>query len=426
MLAVDRFTVETISLQRLYVLFFIELGSRRVRLAGCTANPSGPWVAQQARQLAWTIQERPGSCRFLIRDRDSTFTRGFDAVFASEGIRIIKTPVRAPKANASAERFVRTIRAECLDWLLIVNRRHLERVLLVFADHYNAHKPHRSLNLKPPDPVSPKAQGCALTDSPRRAPRSARRTPPRIQPRRLNRFCAPFRLKGSEPLFPVAEGEDDEHACGASAMPPNSWPAPLPSGVAAPSTNRTPATPVMALAICTVREKSLNPGLTWSHCRRPRKREDPRKQAGFSGEFSRWSVANLEDVGQRGASTAKEGQRGPLLHALARPGAYSSVGVCRLPCEASRASGHYAPGLGADYQRLRPKVLFKELTCWICGRPQHRQARSSSTTSSHAHKAVSTSAPTSTQHTDPATHAKARRSLRRSGRSRRRRSSYEP
>ena len=158
MLAVDFFTVETIALQRLYVLFFIELGSRRVHLAGCTANPTGAWVTQQARQFAWTLQERPRSFRFLIRDRDSKFTRDFDAVFASEGIQIIKTPVRAPKANAIAERFVRTVRAECLDWLLIMNRRHLERVLRVFADHYNSHRPHRSLDLKPPDPAARQLQ----------------------------------------------------------------------------------------------------------------------------------------------------------------------------------------------------------------------------------------------------------------------------
>ncbi len=157
-LAVDFFTVETIALQRLYVLFFIELGARRVHLAGCTAGPTGPWVAQQARQFAWTLQEQRGSFRFLIRDRDRKFTRDFDAVFASEGIRIIKTPVRAPKANATAERFVRTIRAECLDWLLILNRRHLERVLRVFVDHYNAHRPHRALNLQPPDPTTRKLQ----------------------------------------------------------------------------------------------------------------------------------------------------------------------------------------------------------------------------------------------------------------------------
>src|SRR3954452_6855401 len=136
MLAVDFFTAETIALQRLYVLFLIELGTRRVDFAGCTANPTGPWVTQQARQFAWTLQERPGSFRFLIRDRDSKFTRDFDAVFASEGIQIIKTPVRAPKANATAERFIRTVRTECLDWLLVVNRRHLQRVLHVFGGHY--------------------------------------------------------------------------------------------------------------------------------------------------------------------------------------------------------------------------------------------------------------------------------------------------
>jgi transposase InsO family protein len=158
MLAVDFFTVETISLQRLYVLFFIELANRRVHLAGCTANPTGAWVTQQARQFGWALQEQRSPFRFLIRDRDSKFTRDFDAVFTSEGIEIIKTPVRAPKANAIAERFVRTVRAECLDWLLIVNRRHLERVLRVFVDHYNTHRPHRSLHLTPP-----KASGCELS-----------------------------------------------------------------------------------------------------------------------------------------------------------------------------------------------------------------------------------------------------------------------
>jgi putative transposase len=173
MLAVDFFTVETVTLQRPYVLFFIEHGSRRVHLAGCTSNPTGGWVTQQARQFAWTLQERPGSFRFLIRDRDSKFTRDFDAVFGSEGIHIVKTPVRAPKANAIAERFVRTARAECLDWLLIINRRHLERVLRIFVDHYNGHRPHRALNLNPPDPAPPKLQvmhsqtasSSAVTDS---------------------------------------------------------------------------------------------------------------------------------------------------------------------------------------------------------------------------------------------------------------------
>jgi putative transposase len=164
MLAVDFFTIETVSLKRLYVLFFIELGSRRVHMAGCTANPTGDWVVQQARQFTWTLQERRSSFRFLIRDRDSKFTRDFDAVFASEGIEIIKTPVRAPKANAIAERFVRTVRSECLDWLLIMNRHHLERVLRVFVDHYNTHRPHRSLNLAPPEPSEPRVHAVRAHD----------------------------------------------------------------------------------------------------------------------------------------------------------------------------------------------------------------------------------------------------------------------
>lgn len=155
MLAVDFFTVETISLRRLYVLFYIELGTRRVHLAGCTPNPDSAWVSQQARQLVWTFPERATPVRFLIRDRDSKFTHDFDAVLRSEGVEIIRTPIRSPKANAVAERFVRTARSECLDWLLILNRRHLERVLRVFVQHYNGHRPHRALNLKPPDPEQP-------------------------------------------------------------------------------------------------------------------------------------------------------------------------------------------------------------------------------------------------------------------------------
>jgi transposase InsO family protein len=127
-----------------------------VHLAGCTANPSGAWVTQQARQLAWGLAERSTSVRFLIRDRDSKFTRDFDIVFRSEGIEMVRTPVPAPKANAVAERFVRTVRAECLDWLLILNRRHLERVLRVFVEHYNGHRPHRALNLTPPEPQRPR------------------------------------------------------------------------------------------------------------------------------------------------------------------------------------------------------------------------------------------------------------------------------
>src|ERR671933_1778125 len=150
LLACDFFTVETVTLRRLYVLFFIELGSRRVHLAGCTSNPSGSWVVQQARNLSFTnLLERT---RFLIHDRDSKFTAVFDEVFRSEGIKVIRTPVQAPQANAYAERFVRTVRNECLDWLLILGRRHLEHVLRIYVQHYNRQRPHRGLALTQPEP----------------------------------------------------------------------------------------------------------------------------------------------------------------------------------------------------------------------------------------------------------------------------------
>jgi transposase InsO family protein len=151
-IACDFFTVETLWLERLYVLFFIEPASRRVHLAGCTANPSGAWAAQQARQFAWSLSERLTPIRFLIHDRDSKFSKVFDEVFCSEGVEIIRTPFRAPKANAFAERWVGTVRRDCLDWILIVSRRQLEQVLRVYVDHYNSHRPHRALGLTPPAP----------------------------------------------------------------------------------------------------------------------------------------------------------------------------------------------------------------------------------------------------------------------------------
>ena len=152
MLACDFFTVDTVLSARLYVLFFIELGSRRVHLAGCPRHPSGTWVAQQARQLAWSLLERPSPPRFLIHDRDAKFSGAFDAVFRSEGLEIVKTPIKSPRANAHAERFVGTVRRECLDWILIVGRSQLERVLHTYVDHYNGHRPHRGLGLGAPHP----------------------------------------------------------------------------------------------------------------------------------------------------------------------------------------------------------------------------------------------------------------------------------
>ena len=148
--ACDFFTVESVCVRRYYALFFIAHASRRVWLAGCTTNPTGAWLTQQARNLG--LDYADGGIRFLIRDRDSKYSGPSDEVFRSEGIRIVKTPVRAPKANAIAERFVRTVRAECLDWLLILNRRHLEHVLRVYVDHYNTQRPHRALELRPPEP----------------------------------------------------------------------------------------------------------------------------------------------------------------------------------------------------------------------------------------------------------------------------------
>jgi hypothetical protein len=132
-LATDFFTLETIWLRTLYVSF-IELGTRRVHLAGVNAHPDSGWVTQTARNLSWDLPGR-GRFRYLIRDRDSKYTRSFDAVFAADGIEAILTPVRAPKANAFAERWVRTVRRECLDWTLVLGRRHLERALREYVAH---------------------------------------------------------------------------------------------------------------------------------------------------------------------------------------------------------------------------------------------------------------------------------------------------
>ena len=147
-LATDFFTVETIGLKTLYVLFFIELSTRRVRLAGVTEHPDSAWVTQQARNLA--IEERLSGVRFLLRDRDAKYCGPFDAVLRGEGVRVIRTPIRAPRANAFAERFVRTVRRECLDHVLIYGRRHLERVLQAYVAHYDEERPHRGLRLAVP------------------------------------------------------------------------------------------------------------------------------------------------------------------------------------------------------------------------------------------------------------------------------------
>ena len=132
------------------MLFFIEHGTRRVHLAGITAHPTGEWVAQQARNLLMNLETQADGLKFLIRDRDAKFTAAFDAVFTAVGVRIIKTPVQAPCANAIAERWVASARRECLDRMLITGERYLRLVLGEYADHYNQHRPHRALRQDPP------------------------------------------------------------------------------------------------------------------------------------------------------------------------------------------------------------------------------------------------------------------------------------
>jgi putative transposase len=150
--ATDFFSVDTVLLHRLYVLFFIEIGRRRIWITGVTAHPNAAWVIQQARNVTRDIADEGVEAKFLVRDRDTKYVANFDEVFRSEGAQILKTPFRTPNANAYAERFVRTVRSECLDHLLVVNPRHLERILRSYARHYNAHRPHQGISQEIPAP----------------------------------------------------------------------------------------------------------------------------------------------------------------------------------------------------------------------------------------------------------------------------------
>jgi putative transposase len=174
MLACDFLHVDTIGLTRIYVLFVMEVATRRVHLLGATTKPAGAWVAQQARNLMLELGERATGFRFLIRDRDARYTGMFDAVFHAEGIEVLLTPPQAPRANAYAQRWVRTVR-RCLDRVLIYNARHLLAVLGEYLAHYNHHRPHQGRGQRPParDALAAPVADLGL-DSSRNVPRSSR------------------------------------------------------------------------------------------------------------------------------------------------------------------------------------------------------------------------------------------------------------
>ena len=153
-LACDFFTVDTVWLHRLYVLAFISISNRRVEYLAITRKPDTAWMLQQARNLLMELDDHSRPVRFLIHDRDAKFPRAFDTLLAGENIKVIRTPVQAPNANAHMERWVGTVRRECLDRILIVGRHQLEHILRVYVKHYNRQRPHRAIDLKPPDSIN--------------------------------------------------------------------------------------------------------------------------------------------------------------------------------------------------------------------------------------------------------------------------------
>ena len=157
LVAADFLSVDTVFFKRLYVLIYMHLATRRILLSACTANPNEAWMAQQARNLAWTLEEEGIKVKVMIHDRDKKFSATADNVFRSAGARVIVTPLMAPRANAHVERWMGSCRRECMDWMLVLNQRHLEAILGEYCLHYNRERPHRSRGLRPPaargDPV---------------------------------------------------------------------------------------------------------------------------------------------------------------------------------------------------------------------------------------------------------------------------------
>lgn len=161
-LACDFFTVDTVLLKTLYVLVFIEIHSRRLLYARCTAHPNSAWVTQQARNLTWELSRLDAPVQLFIHDRDRKFVDDFDQVLRAEGAQVVLTPFRRPRANAHCGRVIKTFRHEALDWMVILDERHLQSVLCEYITHYNRQRPHLALDLCPPEPVAQLGSGRVL------------------------------------------------------------------------------------------------------------------------------------------------------------------------------------------------------------------------------------------------------------------------